>query len=116
MKKQNNNDDDASRCAFQEEFAAQVPPAQTPTKKAQPPLAQKLLDCSKPTVSTRDILIYGPSSLRDRRKAIIAAEILAVHGWLIPLKTPRYDMHKWQVVRKPTVFPTVAAETADLSP
>jgi len=52
--------------------------------------AQKLLDWlqhwTKPTVSARDICIYGPNSLRDRRSAIDAAEILVKTGWLIPTK------------------------------
>jgi len=77
--------------------------------------AQKLLDWlqhwTKPTVSARDICIYGPNSLRDRRSAIDAAEILVKTGWLIPNKTRRHDMHEWQIVRKPIVHPTVAAET-----
>jgi hypothetical protein len=51
------------------------------------------------TISTRDILQFGPGSLRDRKSAIATAEILAAHGWLIPLKTHRYDMKKWQIVR-----------------
>ena len=74
--------------------------------------AQKLLDWlqhwTKPTVSARDICIYGPNSLRDRRSAIDAAEILAKTGWLLPNKTRRHDIHEWQIVRKPIVQPTVA--------
>ena len=46
-----------------------------PTRKAQEPSpAQKLLDWlqhwSKPTVSARDICIYGPNAIRDRQRAI----------------------------------------------
>jgi hypothetical protein len=51
------------------------------------------------TISTRDILQFGPGSLRDRKSAIATAEILTAHGWLIPLKAHRYDMKKWQIVR-----------------
>ena len=52
-----------------------------PTRKAQEPSpAQKLLDWlqhwSKPTVSARDICIYGPNAIRDRQRAIDSAEIL----------------------------------------
>jgi hypothetical protein len=94
-------------------------PSPPPTKKPQPPLAQTLLDWlqhwSKPTISARDIY-RGHNRIRDRKKAIIAAEILAVHGWLIPLKTHRYDRHEWRIVRKPIVYPTVAAETVEKDP
>jgi len=80
-------------------------------------LAQKLLDFlqqhwTKPTVSARDICIYGPYSIRDRKRAIDAAEILAKEGWLVPIKTRRHDMQHWGIVRKPIIFPTVATETA----
>src|SRR5262245_32131520 len=85
----------------------------SPIKKTQKPsLAQKLLDWlqhwTKPTVSARDICIYGPNSLRDRRSAIDAAEILVKTGWLMPNKTRRHDMHEWQIVQKPIIHPTVA--------
>jgi len=87
-----------------------------PTKKAQPSPAQKLLDWlqhwTKDTVSARDICIYGPYSIRDRKRAIDAAEILAKEGWLVPIKTRRHDMQHWGIVRKPIIFPTVATETA----
>ena len=78
--------------------------------------AQKLLDSlqhwTKPTVSARAICIYGPNSLRDRENAIASAEILVKHGWLIPVKTRRHDMHEWQIVRKRIIHPTVATEAA----
>jgi hypothetical protein len=84
-----------------------------PTKEAQKPApAQKLLDWlqrwTKPTVCTRDILIYGPNSLRDPKSAIDSAEILVRNGWLVPVEPHRYDMHKWQIVRKPIIPPTIA--------
>ena len=78
-------------------------------------LAQKLLDFlqqhwTKPTVSARDICIYGPNFIRDRESAINSAETLVKHGWLIPNKTRRHDMREWQIVRRPIIHPTVAAE------
>jgi len=109
----NKDDDDASRCAFQEEFAAQAPPAQTPIKKTQP--AQLLLDWllqhwTKPTICARDIRAYGPNSIRDEKSAIGSAETLTKYGWLVPLKAHRHDRRHWQIVRKPIVHPTVTAE------
>jgi hypothetical protein len=79
------------------------------TKKIQ--RAQKLLDWlqrwPKPTVWTRDILIYGPRP-RDRKSTIDSTTILVEQGWLIPNKTRRYDSREWQIVRKPIVCPTLA--------
>jgi hypothetical protein len=76
--------------------------------------AQRLLDWlqhwAKPTVSARDIYMYGPRSIRDRERAIDLAGILVGHGWLIPNKTRRRDMREWQIVRKPIIHPTVVAE------
>jgi hypothetical protein len=76
-------------------------------------LAQKLLNWlqhwSKPTVCTREILIYGPYAVRHRQRAIDSAETLVKPGWLIPAKKHRRDMHKWEIVRKPVVPPNVAA-------
>src|SRR5262245_14364373 len=94
------------------------PPVEEASKQARKPLpAQKLLDWlqhwTKPTVRGRDICIYGPNSLRDRERAIDSAEILVKNGWLVPIKTRRYDMREWQIVRKPILHPTVAAEAAD---
>jgi hypothetical protein len=114
MKMRNNDDDDdASRCAFQEEFAAQTPTIETPTKKTQP--AQLLLDWllqhwTKPTICTRDIRAYGPNSIRDEKTTIDSAETLAKHGWLIPLKAHRHDRRVWQIVQKPLIHPIIPTE------
>jgi len=63
-------------------------------------LAQLLLNWlqrwPKPTVSSRDIRIWGPKTIRDRESAIRSAQILAAHGYLTPLKN-----RVWQVVREP---------------
>src|SRR5262245_16867665 len=88
------------------------------TQKAQEPSpAQRLLDWlqhwTKPTVRARENCIYGPNPLRDRKRAIDSAAILVKEGWLIPIKTRRYDMCEWQIVRKPIIHPTVAAEVAE---
>lgn len=80
------------------------PPAEEKTK--QPDHAQLLLDFlqrwSKPTISSRDIRIYGPTAIRDRESAIRSAQILAAQGWLVPL-----EARVWQVVRK-NLTPSVA--------
>jgi hypothetical protein len=79
----------------------------TRTQKIQ--RAQKLLDWlqgwSKPTISAREICIYGPRPIRKREKAGNAAKILEKNGWLIPVQTHRYDMEAWQIVRTPVLYP-----------
>src|SRR5262245_45573505 len=74
--------------------------------------AQLLLDWlqrwRKPTVSAREIRIYGPCSIRDRESTINSIEVLVRHGWLVPSKPSRHDRRVWQVVRRPMVHPTVA--------
>jgi hypothetical protein len=62
----------------------------------------------KPTVSVQDICYRGPNSVRNRKKAIGLAEILAGHGWLIPIKRRRRDMKWWRIVRGLGGYPTVA--------
>jgi len=66
---------------------------------------------AKPTVTAREICVYGPNPIRDRESAINSAEILVKHGWLVPNKPHRYDRRVWQIVRKPIVglMPGVAA-------
>jgi hypothetical protein len=91
----------------------------TPTKKAQEPSpAQKLLDwlqrdLARPSISTRQICVYGPNAVRNRNRANDAVEILVKEGWLVPIQTRRRDMKAWRIVRKPIIFPTVATETAE---
>jgi len=93
-------------------------PSPPTTKETQEPLpdqklepAQKLLDWlqrwNKDTVCMKDILQYGPNSLRNPRKALDAAHTLVRNGWLEPAELHRYDMHKWHIARNPVVPPTV---------
>jgi hypothetical protein len=87
-------------------------PAETKIKQPHEDPAQRLLNWlgrwNKDTVCTKDILQFGPNSLRDPKSAIDAAEILVRNGWLTPAKLHRYDMRKWHIVRKPVIPPTVA--------
>jgi hypothetical protein len=56
-------------------------------------------------ITVRDIRVYGPHSIRDRRGAIDAAEVLVANGWLIPIKPSRPDTYAWQTVRKLIINP-----------
>jgi hypothetical protein len=55
---------------------------------------------TKPTVTVREIRIYGPNLIRDGKAALSTAESLVEQGWLVPLKTRRRDMREWQIVPK----------------
>jgi hypothetical protein len=54
------------------------------------------------TVSTRNIMQFGPGCLRDRKSAMDQAKILTENGWLTPVKSHRYDRHVWQIIRGPS--------------
>jgi hypothetical protein len=72
-------------------------------KQTQKPLpAQELLiwirRCwNKSTISLRDIQVYGPNAIRDRKTAISHAETLARHGWLAEIKAHRRDRRLWKL-------------------
>jgi hypothetical protein len=85
-------------------------PVKTKIHKDDP--AQRLLDWlqtwPQPTVYTRDILIFGPSIVRNKKSAANATETLVRHGWLIPQKTNQRNRREWEIVRKPVVYPKLA--------
>src|SRR5215831_14217007 len=89
---------------------ADDPPSEQPRKELEP--AQKLLDWlqrwPENTVTVRDLRVYGPRSIRNRKDAISSAEILVANGWLKPIKPSRPDTYAWQIVRKNIVHPAVA--------
>jgi hypothetical protein len=92
------------------ERLGQPSPAKTKTHKDDP--AQRLLTWlqrwREPTIRSVDILMYGPRSTRKQKDADSATEILVKHGWLVPTKTKQNNWRRWQIVRKPTVHPTIA--------
>src|SRR5262245_14174147 len=99
------NDD--NKPSFFARYIDNPPPIKQPHKIQH---AQKLLDWlqrwSKPTVTVRDIHIYGPRP-RDRESTLSSAKILVENGWLNPIQARRYDGHIWQVLRRPVVRPDV---------
>jgi hypothetical protein len=72
-----------------------------------PPPVQKLLDWLRdwphPVIGVRDIVLYGPNSIRNRHHAISSAEILVGHGWLVPIECRR-DTKWWRIVRGPSGY------------
>jgi hypothetical protein len=87
-------------------------PAPVEEKNKQPDPAQKLLDWlqtwNKPTICAREILMYGPRSTRKQKDADDATRVLQKYGWLVPLETNQRDWRRWQIVRQPTIHPTIA--------
>jgi len=88
-------------------------PAAPAEEKAKVDPAQKLLDWlqtwNKPTICAREILMYGPRSTRKQKDADDATRVLQKYGWLVPLKTNQRDWRRWQIVRQPTIHPTIAS-------
>jgi len=89
-------------------FADDTPPKPASAKKDP---AQLLLDWlprwRQPTITERDIRIWGPPSIRNRESAIRSAETLVAHGWLVPTNKRRYGARAWEIVRRPIVHPTL---------
>jgi hypothetical protein len=71
------------------------------TRKPAPP--PKLLlnwlqhNWGKPDISLRDLQVYGPYDIRDRKSAIAYAETLESYGWLIEIRTHRRDRRVWRL-------------------
>jgi hypothetical protein len=92
-------------------------PSSSSTRKArQLEGAQKLLNWlmrwSKDTITAREIRIFGPYALRDRKRAILdAAEKLVMNGWLIPRPARKYHHYEWQIVRRNTLDPAITADS-----
>jgi hypothetical protein len=79
-------------------------PAPTPTEPTREDqttiLLEWLIKCwPHPTIAARDINRSAPRALRDKETALRLAQNLVERGWLIPLKTHRYDRHQWQIAR-----------------
>ena len=69
-------------------------PEVPPSDNKSPPI-ERMIDWlvrrwPRDTVTTKNILQFGPNPLRNRKSARASAEILVKNGWLTPLKTRRY--------------------------
>jgi hypothetical protein len=51
---------------------------------------------NRPTISLRDIQVYGPRDSRDRKTATKHVEALERHGWLAPMQAHRRDRRIWR--------------------
>jgi hypothetical protein len=94
------------------ERLSQGRPAETTMEQPPKEPAQKLLDWlqtwNKPTICAREILMYGPRSTRKQKDADDATKVLQKYGWLVPLETNQRDWRRWQIIRQPTLHPTIA--------
>jgi len=80
-------------------------PHQNPTQS----LLTWLQRWPKPTITPREIRIYGPKYFRSQEKVIDAAEALVRFGWLSVLNPRGKNMHEWRIARKPTINPVVGS-------
>jgi len=75
--------------------------------------AQKMLDWlmrwPKPTISTSEMMIYGPRPKQNAEGVLKLAAILEKHGWLTPKTTPKKNMRHWDIVRRPFIHPPLDA-------
>jgi hypothetical protein len=72
-----------------------------PARTRKPMQAQELLHWvqriwRKPVVSLRDVCVFGPRAIRDRKSAIDQIEILVQHGWLVEIQSHRHDRRLWR--------------------
>jgi len=92
-------------------------PVQTEKAKEKPEPAQLLLTWlqkwTRPTITARQIRIYGPSCTRDPQIVIAAAEKLVRQGWLTPIKELQRNRRRWGIVRRPLVHPVVENVAAE---
>src|SRR5262245_39390110 len=54
----------------------------------------------RPTISLREICIFGPKRDRNRELALTLAQELVQIGWLIPIMERRQNMVRWKIVPK----------------
>src|SRR5262249_16382165 len=83
-------------------------------KQPQKDPAQRLLTWlqrwPKPTITPREIRIYGPKDLRSQESVFSTTEALVRYGWLTALKQPRgKNTHEWEVVHKTVIRPLVGS-------
>ena len=81
-------------------------PPQEPILPATPQAAGVLLswlqnNWKESIIRARDIQRLGPNSIRDRESAIRTAEILERRGFLVAMKTHRYDAKWWRIAIGP---------------
>ena len=86
--------------------ADDTPPKPAPAKQDH---AQRMLDFilrwPRESISTSDLMTYGPRPKQNAEGVLKLATILEKYGWLTPKSTPRKDMRHWNICRKPFVHP-----------
>ena len=86
-----------------------------PINEAQrPDYAQRMLDFilrwPRESISTSDLMTYGPRPKKNAEEMLKLATILERHGWLTRKSTPRKDMHHWTITRRPIIHPKLTTD------
>jgi len=86
------------------------PAAEAATERPSEDPAQRMLDFilrwPEESIGTSEMMIYGPRPKKNAEEVLKLATILEKYGWLAR-KTPRKDMHHWNIVRRPIIHPTL---------
>jgi hypothetical protein len=81
---------------------AQGRPPQETTPQPVPLAAGRLLswlqnNWKEPVIRAKTLYQFGPHPTRDKESTLKLTAILERHGWLVPMRGPRYDSKWWRV-------------------
>jgi hypothetical protein len=83
-------------------YIEELPAPVDPLPQSISPEVRRLLDWlqtrEKPTICARDIYRHYAG---EKEKALKLAEALEKFGWLLPLRSHRYDRKRWQITIGP---------------
>jgi len=86
-------------------------PAEAAAERPSKDPAQKMLDFllrwPGESISTSEMMIYGPRPKKNAEEVLKLATILEKYGWLTPKPTPQKRMKHWNIVRRPIIHPTL---------
>ena len=75
------------------------PPAELKASAAGRLLHWLIYFWGEPTISVRDICVYGPRP-RNLKDATNLTETLAKQGWLLPVPGRQHDNKVWKIIRE----------------
>lgn len=87
-------------------LSATRPPVEEPTPQPVPLAAGRLLswiqnNWKEPIIRAKTLYQFGPHPTRDKESTLKLTAILERHGWLVPMRGPRYDTKMWRIAIEP---------------